>query len=60
MEAQFDEIRHAIQNIQRNLTLLTTDATVDQRIAIEQTEGEIEEFQEYSIGNLKQLFGLGP
>jgi hypothetical protein len=56
MQERFDEIRHAIQNIQRNLTLLATDATIDQMIAIEQSEQDIEEFQEYSIGNVKKAF----
>jgi hypothetical protein len=59
MEQQFDEIRHAIQNIHRNFTILSTSATPDQMILIEQGQQDIEEFEEYSMTNIKKSFGKG-
>jgi len=55
MNERIDEINHAMQNIHRNLALMITpDASRDLRIAVEQAQQGIEEYEEYTIGRLKE------
>ena len=54
-DQQIDEINHALQNIHRNLALMIDgEASRDLRILVESGQQGIEEWEEYTFGEIKK------
>lgn len=55
MIERFEEIEHAIQNIERNLLLMQTNAGPELVLATDQALKYIEEFRRYEVNNIKRV-----